>query len=128
MVAFTSLNSTPTMPSSSSSSSLTKKEKQALKLFKKELQKAFPNQLHSLKLFGSKARGDAAKYSDVDVLVVLKRGRWRQKRKLGTAAVNVLLETGVVLSLKAFSLAQINRMRRRRAAFWNSIAKDLRPL
>jgi predicted nucleotidyltransferase len=115
------------MPSSSSSS-LTKKEKQALKLFKKELQKAFPNQLHSLKLFGSKARGDAAKYSDVDVLVVLKRGGWRQRKAITGMAAKIFGSTGIDLSPKVFTVKQLAVMQRRRNAFILSVKRDAREI
>jgi predicted nucleotidyltransferase len=125
MVAFTSLNPL-TMPSSSSS--LTKKEKQALKLFKKELQKAFPNQLHSLKLFGSKARGDAAKHSDIDVLVILRNSRWQNRYRIHRVSTNVLLQTGVLLSVKVFSPREVSLMKRRRSAFWQTIASDLKEI
>ena len=47
-------------------------EKQALKEFKNQLIKKFGSNLVILKLFGSKARGDFHKESDIDVLVIIK--------------------------------------------------------
>lgn len=91
--------------------SLTEKEIEALQLFKKELQKKFADNIQELKLFGSKARGDAHKYSDVDVLVVLDKGDWHDKSKVHAAATQVFLETDVDLSPKIFTSAVVQKLR-----------------
>ncbi len=42
-----------------------------LTVLHRELQRVLGNQLHSVLLYGSRARGDAGPYSDIDVLVVM---------------------------------------------------------
>lgn len=50
---------------------LTQKERIALKAFRDYVLKEYPDQIERIVLFGSKARGDSAVESDVDVLVVI---------------------------------------------------------
>lgn len=90
---------------------ITKREKEALRLFKRGLRREFPGEVRSLVLFGSKARGDASKYSDVDVLVVLRRGGWRVRQKVYGVATDVLLEKGVDLSPKVFGRTEYKKLR-----------------
>lgn len=48
------------------------KEKKALKEYKNILTKKFPEEIISITLFGSKARGDSHKESDLDTLIAVK--------------------------------------------------------
>lgn len=50
---------------------LSKKEKLAVIEFEELLLKRFPKRFLRLILFGSKARGDSSRYSDIDLLVVV---------------------------------------------------------
>lgn len=91
---------------------LTKKEAEALRLFKQELLKQFPDQVEELKLFGSKARGEANKFSDVDVWVVMKKGSWRDHFPMRKISTSVMLDTDVDLSLHIFTTEDLRWMRR----------------
>ena len=61
---------------------LSKTEKMALRGYIEALDKAFPNTLDRVLLFGSKARGDFKEDSDVDIVVATKkkvsRSAWRE--------------------------------------------------
>lgn len=104
---------------------LTKREKEALEMLKEKLTQEFGERLDSTQLFGSKARGDAVKHSDVDVLVVIRNMTWQDRHKVSALASRVLLATGVLLSTKAFSPEQMEQMERQRSVFWQSIKSDL---
>ena len=52
---------------------MTENEQRALAEYKDFLLHRFPHQIERLVLFGSKARGDSAADSDIDVLVLLRR-------------------------------------------------------
>lgn len=103
---------------------LTKQEKKALKLFKKLLIKEFGDRLDSMRLFGSKARGDAHSESDVDVLVVLQTSDERNRDKVIRLASRVITETGVVISPKVFSEKKIAKSRKRRNVFIQSVDRE----
>jgi len=77
-------------------SRLTKNEERALKLFKERLLKAFPGEVKSIQLFGSKARGEATKHSDVDVLVVMKDTSRENSFLVSRIATEVMVDTDVV--------------------------------
>jgi predicted nucleotidyltransferase len=47
---------------------------QILRTLRKEFSRALGDQLDSMYLFGSQARGEALQYSDIDVLVVVRGG------------------------------------------------------
>ncbi|MEW6607168.1 MAG: nucleotidyltransferase domain-containing protein [bacterium] len=49
---------------------LNKREKKIIRAFVKELREKFGENILSIRLFGSKVRGDFAKDSDIDVLLV----------------------------------------------------------
>lgn len=108
--------------------SLTTKEQQALKLFKEGLHRLFARRVADLRLFGSKARGDASADSDVDVLVVLTAGDWHDERGILDLATEIFAETGVMLSPKVYTRSQITDMRRRHNMFLQSVERDAVPL
>jgi len=53
--------------------SLTKIEEKALREFKTELMRRYPKRVKKVILYGSKARGEAAPDSDIDVLILADR-------------------------------------------------------
>ena len=107
---------------------LTPEEEDALKLFAHAMQESFPHRVGSMQLFGSKARGDATKFSDVDVLVILDNATWEDRRSVSRISSAVLLETGVDLSAKTFTPQQLAEMKRQRSMFWQTSEPDLRPI
>jgi len=103
-------------------------EKQALLLFKQHVLTAFPNSVDAIQLFGSKARGDAAKHSDIDILVVLKDMTWKNKRAIRKIASEIIFSTNIVMSIHIFSHQQLDTMKRQHAVFWQMIEPDLKPI
>ena len=61
---------------------LSKQEKKALAEFEALLQKEFPRRFKKLILFGSKARGDSNRNSDIDLLVVMSKNGKETARKV----------------------------------------------
>lgn len=107
---------------------LTQKDMAALHLFKQRLLQEFGERVDSAQLFGSKARGEATKHSDIDVLVVLRDATWQDRHQVSALSADVLLETDTVLSTKIFSPEQLSEMKHDRSMFWQSIEPDLQPL
>lgn len=92
-------------------SHLTENERKAIQLFKQQLFEEFPDKVAELKLFGSKARGESSKFSDVDIWVVLNDGNWRLRDPIHEIATDVFMKTSVDLSLHIFTTENIQRMR-----------------
>ncbi len=79
---------------------LEEQEEKALKRFKEILTERFGQEIVSVHLFGSKARGDVHQESDIDILVVTQQDDWRLKEQIGKVATQVLLDYGIYLSVK----------------------------
>lgn len=90
---------------------LTTQEKKAVHLFKERLFAIFSDRMQDIKLFGSKTRGDATKFSDVDILVVLKDGTWRDSWPIHQIASSVSLQSDIDLSVKITTADGIKRLR-----------------
>jgi len=79
---------------------LEEREKEALKHFKEILTQQFGSEVVSIRLFGSKARGDFHAESDIDILVITRQDDWHLKERIGKVATSILLDDGVYLSVK----------------------------
>ena len=82
---------------------LKQKEQKSLQEFKNQLINKFGPHLILLKLFGSKARGDFHRESDLDVLVVIKNITKENKDWIGTLAFEISIKYGVFISDIIFS-------------------------
>lgn len=89
---------------------LNKKDNEALKKFRIKIEKLLPDKLIEIKLFGSKARGDARRESDLDVLVVISSGDWHIVDIVYEIATDILLETGVCVSPKVITKEEYNHL------------------
>jgi len=61
-------------------------------------------------LFGSRARGDEKPYSDYDLLLVMDKRNEKVVDKLYDCVVDILLDTGKVVSLKIFKSDDFKRL------------------
>jgi len=89
---------------------LSEKEEQALEKFKMWLKEVLSADLLEVRLFGSKARGDARKDSDIDVLVVISSDDWRVCDAVYSIVTDILLETEVCISPKVISQKEYTRL------------------
>ncbi len=94
---------------------LTAKEKKALKEFKKELERKLRTNLVQMILFGSKARGDARKDSDIDVLVIVRRDSELTRQKVN----NIRMDINQKYSYQLFISAKV--MSKKEFNYYNSI-------
>ncbi|HEX9972849.1 MAG TPA: nucleotidyltransferase domain-containing protein, partial [bacterium] len=69
---------------------LTHVEKNALKDVQKILTQKYRDNLIVLKLFGSKARGDSQRYSDIDLLAVVEKDSWQASDKMSDDIFDIM--------------------------------------
>lgn len=103
---------------------LNKKEKEALKNFRAKIEKLLSDNLLEIKLFGSKARGDARKYSDLDVIVVISSGDWHTSDIVYEMATDILLETGVCVSQKVITKEEYNHLQNAENLFLKNVIRE----
>ena len=76
---------------------LTKVEKAWIESYRKALDEKYPDSVHEMLIYGSKARGQAHAESDLDVLLIVKNKTGRLKRTLRRIGY-LLAATGPVLA------------------------------
>lgn len=103
---------------------LSAEEKSILKQFKAALEEALDGQLIELKLFGSKARGDDRRDSDVDVLVIVATDDWHICDVVYDIATDIFLQTDLCISPKVISKARFDRLNQEGACFVHNISRD----
>ena len=85
---------------------LTPNERTALQAFVAALRERYDGQVLSVRLFGSKARGDFDTDSDLDVMVLVHDDNWRLAQAISFLAADVSLAHDVLLSPKVVSLTR----------------------
>lgn len=103
---------------------LSQQEEQALKKFKVVLKEVLSDNLLEVKLFGSKARGDARKDSDIDVLVTILSDDWRVCDVVYGIATDVLLETEICVSPKVISQKEYTRLHNNGNLFIRNVIRE----
>lgn len=96
----------------------------ALAAYVSRVTQLYPDEVFSITLYGSQARGDAKARSDIDVLVVVKQDTPALRQALADLAWQVQFEYGVVISDIIRSLEQFNRMRANRFPFYQNIERE----
>lgn len=104
---------------------LKRKEKKALDLFKARLADRLPGEKVELLLFGSKARGDDRRGSDIDLMVLLKNDARNVVDEVYRAVTDASLATSVYnISLKPVSRREFSAMKKNRTPFICNFLKD----
>jgi predicted nucleotidyltransferase len=86
-------------------------EREAVARFASSLYQSFPGLVQSLRLFGSKARGDARPDSDIDLLVVVKHESYQLWEAIQNLAADVSLNYDVFLSVKVMATSRYAYLR-----------------
>lgn len=85
---------------------LSEEERKMVQEFVRRALEVYPDAIESIRLFGSKARGDARPDSDIDLLIVVKddEGKEQTRERLWDIAYDLLEEFDYhsVLSVKVF--------------------------
>jgi len=90
---------------------LTDQDQKAIQGFVSYLQQSIPDLVEGVALFGSKARGDSQKDSDIDVLVILSQEDRKLRREILRQAARFSLEYDVLLSPRVIGAERWAEMR-----------------
>ncbi|HED36946.1 MAG TPA: nucleotidyltransferase domain-containing protein [Ignavibacteria bacterium] len=96
----------------------------AIKDFKDQLSDKFKKEIVSIQLFGSKARGDFTKGSDIDILVVLKHPSENRINYVYELTTSLIGKYGIYLSVKIFSEDEFNYYKSIPTRFISNILKE----
>ncbi len=103
---------------------LTSKEKQVIEEFKKKIQEKYPEEQAHLTLFGSKARGEAARESDMDLLVVIRSEDWRLGDRIREIGYQLELNHGIVLFIQVMSRRHIEQLKAIGSQFLQEVERE----
>jgi predicted nucleotidyltransferase len=103
---------------------LSEYEREALDAFVERLYSAYPDQVQSVILFGSKARGDADPESDIDIVVILANDDPNLRSAVRRMAARVSLECDLLLSVQAVSRSRWKELARYRFPLYEAIVSE----
>jgi len=93
----------------------------AIKSFTKRVVERLRDEILALILYGSYVRGEYSKYSDVDVLVVIKRKDKKLKETIYDIAYDIDLEYDILISLLFLTLEEIEMLIEKGSPFIENI-------
>jgi predicted nucleotidyltransferase len=91
--------------------SMDSSKQKAIDEFIKRATQSYGDQIRSITLFGSVARGTDRPDSDIDLLVVVNREDFRLRRELIGLTFDILLETGEDISVRVLSQSDFEAKR-----------------
>ena len=99
------------------------KHQKVIDALKEQLLAEFADEVHSIVLFGSVARGEANADSDVDVLIISDASR-ENKRRMHDISTHIDLETEVFTQLMFFSNRRLERAASMRSWFFTDVMNE----
>lgn len=82
------------------------------------------DKLEEIILFGSVVRGEANEDSDIDILVITKEDSFKMQKLLSEIVIDVLLTTGIYLSLKVLSPEEYNHLKKINSSFYRNVSRE----
>jgi predicted nucleotidyltransferase len=107
---------------------LTFDEQQALERFKTVLVPLLADNLISLRLFGSRVRGEGTEESDLDVLIVLREKNRALCRRIITEALEIDLAYDTNLAPTILSVEEYQQNRDYSTPFYRNVERESLPL
>ncbi len=105
---------------------LSKQEKDAIEEVKNRLVKKYGDRLLLLKLYGSKARGEAHKNSDIDILAIVDKDMWEMRDKFFDETFEVMGKYNhkFLISLLVMDEKEYNLNKEAETCLYENIVKD----
>lgn len=84
--------------------------------------KKFPGEIKEVILFGSRVNGDAEKFSDYDILIILNHDYdWRYKRKIRDVCWEIDYRYGIFSDVKVISKNELKTIRGKQPYIQNAL-------
>ena len=103
---------------------MTKEEKNAVIEFRQRLLDKYPKEIHAVELFGSKARGDFYKESDMDILIIVKQRTPELDDYIIDLVCDILNLKGVYLETVTYTDKEFQEAERLQHPFAINIARE----
>lgn len=107
---------------------LSPKERKAVREFIRTVQLAYGDKVKRAALFGSKVRGDATKYSDVDILLIITDDKWRFRQPMSVILSDIALKYDVMLDIRVISESRWQHMANVQAGLYQNISRNAVPI
>lgn len=107
---------------------LPEKEKKAVREFMSAVRKAYGSKIQRAALFGSKARGDANRYSDIDILLIVTDDNWRFRKAVSGISSDIALKYDVLLDIRMISESRWQYMADIQSGLYQNISRDSVPI
>ena len=103
---------------------LNKREEVVINSFVKELKEKLGDEIVSIRLFGSKARGDFYQESDIDIFILVKEKTSYIRSKLAEITTNYDIEYGLPLSPVLYDLFEYQKNKELGSFFFENVEKE----
>ncbi len=99
-------------------------EQKWLEDYKRSLDECFPGLVDEMVLFGSKARGDAKQYSDLDLLLIIDQGNKQTKKEMRYLGYDLSIGNDVVPSIQIYTKEEREQSVTEDSAFFKVIDRE----
>jgi predicted nucleotidyltransferase len=103
-------------------------EKKVVQSFVEELRNKIGNEIINIVLFGSKARGDFNRESDIDIFVLVREKTQNIRDKVGDITADYILDYDIPLSPVLYDLDEYNQNKKLGSFFFENVEKEGVPL
>src|ERR1041385_724711 len=100
---------------------LSPREKKAVQEFLARLRSAHGEKVQRVALFGSKARGDDTKYSDVDILLIIADDKWKFRQALSVLVSDIALKYDASLDVRVIPASRWQYMAEIQSGLYKNI-------
>ncbi|BBO18780.1 nucleotidyltransferase domain-containing protein [Candidatus Brocadia pituitae] len=100
------------------------KERKIVERFRQVINDKFPGEIIDVMVFGSKARGDATKESDIDVLVITSSNNWRKGDEIREIGYRLDGEIDYKLSIQVIAKVHFDYLRQNNFQFAKNIENE----
>ncbi len=82
---------------------------QAIRKFTSNAKKILKDNVIDILIYGSVARDEAKKESDIDIIVIVKKNAFKMQMKLAAISFDILMETGEYISVQTLKSKDLKR-------------------